>query len=54
MKQHYGPIAEVLGDEPIQAGYDSNWHPTRVKITNNQSAAVPLEPHKFHGERKTG
>jgi hypothetical protein len=34
----------------IQAGYDPNWYPTKVKITNKQLAAVPLEPHEFHGE----
>ena len=27
-----------------------NWYPTGVKITNKQLAAVPLEPHEFHGE----
>ena len=34
----------------IQADYDSNWYPTGVKITNKELAAVPLEPHDFHGE----
>ena len=34
----------------IQADYDPNWYPTGVKITNQQLAAVPLEPHPFHGE----
>ncbi len=34
----------------IQADYDPNWYPTKVKITNKQLAAVPLEPHEFHGE----
>ena len=34
----------------IQAGYDPNWYPTKVKITNKQLAAVPLDPHEFHGE----
>jgi transposase len=33
-----------------QAGYDPNWYPTKVKITNKQLAAVPLDPHEFHGE----
>jgi transposase len=32
----------------IQADYDPNWYPT--KITNKQLAAVPLNPHEFHGE----
>jgi hypothetical protein len=34
----------------IQADYDPNWYPTKVKITNKRLAAVPLEPHEFHGE----
>jgi hypothetical protein len=34
----------------IQADYDPNWYPTGVKITNKELAAVPLDPHKFHGE----
>ena len=34
----------------IQADYDPNWYPTRVKVTNKQLAAVPLDPHEFHGE----
>lgn len=34
----------------IQADYDSNWHPTGVKVTNKELAAVPLQPHDFHGE----
>jgi hypothetical protein len=34
----------------IQAGYDPNWYPTGVKITDTQLAAVPLHPHDFHGE----
>jgi len=34
----------------IQAGYDPNWYPTGVKITDAQLAAVPLHPHDFHGE----
>ena len=34
----------------IQADYDPNWYPTGVKITNKQLAAVPLDPHEFHGE----
>jgi hypothetical protein len=37
----------------IQAGYDPNWYPTAVKITNKQLAAVPLDPHEFHGENYT-
>jgi hypothetical protein len=34
----------------IQAGYDPNWYPTGVKITDTQLAAVPLTPHDWHGE----
>ena len=34
----------------IQAGYDPEWYPKGVKITNAQLAAVPLAPHTFHGE----
>jgi Rhodopirellula transposase DDE domain len=34
----------------IQAGYDPNWYPTGIKITDTQLAAVPLHPHNFHGE----
>jgi len=34
----------------IQADYDPNWYPTGVKITNKELAAVPLDPHEFHGE----
>ena len=34
----------------IQAGYDPEWYPKGVKITNAQLAAVPLAPHAFHGE----
>jgi transposase len=34
----------------IQADYDPNWYPTGVKITNKQLAALPVEPHDFHGE----
>jgi hypothetical protein len=34
----------------VQATYDPNWYPTGVKINDAQLAAVPLEPHDFHGE----
>ncbi len=34
----------------IQAGYDPNWYPKGVKITNTELAALPLEPHDWHGE----
>jgi Rhodopirellula transposase DDE domain len=34
----------------VQASYDPGWYPTGVKITDKQLAAVPLDPHPFHGE----
>ncbi len=34
----------------IQAGFDPNWYPTGVKISDAALAAVPLDPHDFHGE----
>jgi hypothetical protein len=34
----------------IQADYDPGWYATGLKITNKELAAVPLEPHDFHGE----
>ena len=34
----------------IQADYDPSWYPKGVKISNKQLAALPLEPHDFHGE----
>ena len=34
----------------IQADYDSNWYPKGVKISNRELAALPIEPHDFHGE----
>ena len=34
----------------IQAGYDPEWYPKGVKITDAELAAVPLTPHDFHGE----
>ena len=34
----------------IQADYDANWYPKGVKITDAELAALPLEPHDFHGE----
>ncbi len=34
----------------IQAAYDPNWYPKGIKITNTELAAVPLEPHDWHGE----
>jgi hypothetical protein len=34
----------------VQAVLDENTYPTGVKVTKAQLAAVPLEPHQFHGE----
>jgi hypothetical protein len=34
----------------IQADYDPNWYPKGVKISNRELAALPVEPHDFHGE----
>ncbi len=35
----------------IQADYDPNWYPTRRQGHEQaELAAVPLEPHDFHGE----
>lgn len=34
----------------VQAAYDPNWYPKGVKISNAELAAVPLDPHDFHGE----
>jgi hypothetical protein len=34
----------------IQAAYDPNWYPIGDKITDTQLAAVPLRPHRWHGE----
>ena len=34
----------------VQAAHDPNWYPKGVKITNAELAAVPVEPHDFHGE----
>jgi len=34
----------------IKADYDLNWYPKGVKVTDADLAAVPLDPHDFHGE----
>ncbi len=34
----------------IQAAHDPNWYPTGVTISNAELAAVPLNPHDWHGE----
>jgi len=34
----------------IRAGYDSNWYPKGVKITDTELAALPLTRHDWHGD----
>ena len=34
----------------VQAAYDPNWYEKGVKITDAELAAVPLDPHDWHGE----
>jgi transposase len=34
----------------VQADYDPGWYAKGVKITDKQLAALPLDPHDFHGE----
>lgn len=34
----------------IQAGYDPNWYPKGVKITDAELAAIPLTPHSWHSD----
>ena len=34
----------------IQADYDPNWYPTGSRSPTSELAAVPLDPHDFHGE----
>jgi hypothetical protein len=34
----------------ICADYDPGWYATGIKTTNKELAAVPLDPHNFHGE----
>lgn len=34
----------------VHAGYDPNWYPKGVKITDTELAALPLNPHDFHSE----
>ncbi|MGH9118903.1 MAG: ISAzo13-like element transposase-related protein, partial [Acidimicrobiales bacterium] len=31
----------------VQAGYDPNWYPKGVKITDAELAAVPIQPHRM-------
>ena len=34
----------------VQASYDPEWYPTGVKVTDKDLAALPLTPHKWHGD----
>jgi Rhodopirellula transposase DDE domain len=34
----------------VRAEHDTGTYPTGVKVTDKELAAVPLKPHKFHGE----
>jgi hypothetical protein len=34
----------------VQAAYDPSWYPTGGKISDNDFARIPLQPHSFHGE----
>jgi hypothetical protein len=34
----------------VQAELDTNVYPTKVKVSDDELAAVQLTPHEFHGE----
>ncbi len=34
----------------VQAAYDPGWYPTGEKISDKAFAAIPLEPHHWHGD----
>ena len=34
----------------VQADLDTDFYPTKVKVTDKQLATVDLHPHRFHGE----
>ena len=34
----------------VQCAYDPNWYPTGERITDRDYAAIPLQPHEWHGE----
>jgi Rhodopirellula transposase DDE domain len=34
----------------VQADLDTDFYPTKVKVTDKQLATVDLHPHHFHGE----
>ena len=34
----------------VQAELDTNVYPTKIKVSDDELAAVQLTPHEFHGE----
>ena len=52
----YRTIIELIGATTTKTGLairaqpDTEWYPTGVKVTDGQLAALPLRPHKFHGD----
>jgi hypothetical protein len=52
----YRTIIELIGATTTKAGLtigarpDTEWYPTGVNITDAQLAALPLQPHDFHGD----
>jgi hypothetical protein len=34
----------------VQCEYDPNWYPTGIKISDQQLAALPIQPHEWHSE----
>jgi len=52
----YQVVVNLIGATTTQAGLrvradlDTDFYPTRVKVTDKQLATVDLHPHRFHGE----
>ncbi|MDA8399891.1 MAG: ISAzo13 family transposase, partial [Actinomycetota bacterium] len=52
----YRTIVELIGATKTKTGlrvlaeWDQGHYPIGVKVTDDELAAVPLQPHKFHGE----
>ena len=52
----YQVIVNLIGATTTQAGFasrgrvDTDFYPTKVKVTDKQLATVDLYPHRFHGE----
>jgi Rhodopirellula transposase DDE domain len=52
----YQIIVNLIGATTTQAGlrvqadFDTDFYPTKVKVTDKQLATVDLHPHRFHGE----